>query len=84
MAASIREDCAVTPALLFPICRFIPESPRWLLSQNQKSKAVEITEKMAKENKMTLSKNIEVSREQLPVSGETRTYVTRVCSCLKG
>ncbi|KAE8286550.1 Solute carrier family 22 member 2 Apical organic cation transporter Organic cation transporter 2 [Larimichthys crocea] len=38
---------------------FIPESPRWLLSQNKKSKAVEITEAMAKENKMTLSKNIE-------------------------
>ncbi|KAK5852635.1 hypothetical protein PBY51_006487 [Eleginops maclovinus] len=38
---------------------FIPESPRWLLSQNHKSKAVEITEAMAKENKMTLSKNIE-------------------------
>ncbi|XP_069580902.1 solute carrier family 22 member 2-like [Brachyistius frenatus] len=37
----------------------IPESPRWLLSQNQKSKAVEITKAMAKENKMTLSKNIE-------------------------
>ncbi|XP_042359545.1 solute carrier family 22 member 2-like [Plectropomus leopardus] len=37
----------------------IPESPRWLLSQNKKSKAVEITEAMAKENKMTLSKNIE-------------------------
>uniref|UniRef100_A0AAQ5ZMU3 Solute carrier family 22 member 3 n=1 Tax=Amphiprion ocellaris TaxID=80972 RepID=A0AAQ5ZMU3_AMPOC len=40
---------------------FIPESPRWLLSQNKKSKAVEITEAMAKENKMTLSKNIEVA-----------------------
>lgn len=45
----------------FCICRFIPESPRWLLSQNKKSKAVEITEAMAKENKMTLSKNIEVA-----------------------
>ncbi|XP_060907568.1 solute carrier family 22 member 2-like [Labrus mixtus] len=38
---------------------FIPESPRWLLSQNKKAKAVEITEAMAKENKRTLSKNIE-------------------------
>ncbi|XP_045915846.1 solute carrier family 22 member 2-like [Micropterus dolomieu] len=38
---------------------FIPESPRWLLSQNKRSKAVEITEAMAKENKKTLSKNIE-------------------------
>uniref|UniRef100_UPI0037E9AAA3 solute carrier family 22 member 2-like n=1 Tax=Semicossyphus pulcher TaxID=241346 RepID=UPI0037E9AAA3 len=38
---------------------FIPESPRWLLSQNKRSQAVEITEAMAKENKRTLSKNIE-------------------------
>ncbi|KAM4522743.1 solute carrier family 22 member 2-like [Odontesthes bonariensis] len=38
---------------------FIPESPRWLLSQNKKSKAVKITEEMARENKRTLSKNIE-------------------------
>lgn len=40
--------------------RFIPESPRWLLSQNNSSKAVEITNEMAKVNKKTLSKNIEV------------------------
>ncbi|XP_077367185.1 solute carrier family 22 member 2 [Festucalex cinctus] len=38
---------------------FIPESPRWLLSQNRKSQAVAITEAMAKENNKTLSKNIE-------------------------
>uniref|UniRef100_A0A8C6UQZ9 Solute carrier family 22 member 3 n=1 Tax=Neogobius melanostomus TaxID=47308 RepID=A0A8C6UQZ9_9GOBI len=38
---------------------FIPESPRWLLSQNKKDKAIEITEAMAKENGMTLSKQIE-------------------------
>ncbi|XP_072218126.1 solute carrier family 22 member 2-like [Leuresthes tenuis] len=38
---------------------FIPESPRWLLSQNKRSQAVKITEEMAKENNMTLSKNIE-------------------------
>ncbi|KAF7662092.1 hypothetical protein LDENG_00246520, partial [Lucifuga dentata] len=42
---------------------FIPESPRWLLSQNQKPKAVKITEAMAKENKMKLSKNIESLRD---------------------
>uniref|UniRef100_A0A673X2N0 Solute carrier family 22 member 3 n=1 Tax=Salmo trutta TaxID=8032 RepID=A0A673X2N0_SALTR len=38
---------------------FIPESPRWLLSQHNAKKAVEITEAIAKENKKTLSKNIE-------------------------
>ncbi|KAM6914915.1 solute carrier family 22 member 2 [Xenentodon cancila] len=38
---------------------FIPESPRWLLSQNKKAQAVKITESIAKKNKMTLSKNIE-------------------------
>ncbi|KAG7509262.1 solute carrier family 22 member 2-like [Solea senegalensis] len=42
---------------------FIPESPRWLLSQNKKSQAVKITEDMAKENKRTLSKNIENLRD---------------------
>ncbi|CAL1586586.1 unnamed protein product [Knipowitschia caucasica] len=38
---------------------FIPESPRWLLSQNKKEQAVRITEAIAKENNMTLSKKIE-------------------------
>ncbi|KAJ8009056.1 hypothetical protein DPEC_G00084880 [Dallia pectoralis] len=42
---------------------FIPESPRWLLSQHNTKKAVEITEAMAKENKKTLSKNIETMRD---------------------
>ncbi|XP_044024915.1 solute carrier family 22 member 2-like [Siniperca chuatsi] len=38
---------------------FIPESPRWLICQNNSSKALEIVEAMAKENKMKLSKNTE-------------------------
>ncbi|XP_059897047.1 solute carrier family 22 member 2 [Gadus macrocephalus] len=42
---------------------FIPESPRWLLSQNNSAKAVEITEAIAKENGKTLSKKIETLRD---------------------
>ncbi|XP_041815087.1 solute carrier family 22 member 2-like [Chelmon rostratus] len=37
---------------------FIPESPRWLISQRNTSKAMEITEAMAKENKKKLSQNL--------------------------
>ncbi|XP_068199507.1 solute carrier family 22 member 2-like [Antennarius striatus] len=37
----------------------VPESPRWLLSQNKKAKAVVIIEAMAKENRVPLPKNIE-------------------------
>uniref|UniRef100_UPI0037E705D4 solute carrier family 22 member 2-like n=1 Tax=Semicossyphus pulcher TaxID=241346 RepID=UPI0037E705D4 len=43
---------------------FIPESPRWLISQKNSSKALEITEAIAKENKKTLSKNFETLSEE--------------------
>ncbi|XP_042562208.1 solute carrier family 22 member 2, partial [Clupea harengus] len=43
---------------------FIPESPRWLLSQNKINEAVKITEAIAKENKKTLSKNIETLKDE--------------------
>uniref|UniRef100_A0A8C9SSJ8 Solute carrier family 22 member 3 n=1 Tax=Scleropages formosus TaxID=113540 RepID=A0A8C9SSJ8_SCLFO len=43
----------------FYLIQFIPESPRWLLSQNNIRKAVHITGQIAKENGKTLSKNIE-------------------------
>ncbi|KAG8011506.1 Solute carrier family 22 member 2 [Nibea albiflora] len=42
---------------------FMPESPRWLASQKKYSKALKITEAMAKENKKKLSTNIETLHE---------------------
>ncbi|XP_047243471.1 solute carrier family 22 member 2-like [Girardinichthys multiradiatus] len=39
---------------------FIPESPRWLISQNNTSKALEITKAIAKENGKKLSLNFEI------------------------
>uniref|UniRef100_A0A3P9JMD9 Solute carrier family 22 member 3 n=1 Tax=Oryzias latipes TaxID=8090 RepID=A0A3P9JMD9_ORYLA len=47
------------PYVLFLSYYFIPESPRWLLSQNKKSQVVKITESIAKENRRVLSKNIQ-------------------------
>ncbi|XP_054474007.1 solute carrier family 22 member 2-like [Anoplopoma fimbria] len=43
---------------------FIPESPRWLISQNKSSKALEITEAMAKENKRKLKNSVTLTDEE--------------------
>ncbi|XP_051954840.1 solute carrier family 22 member 2 [Xyrauchen texanus] len=54
---------------------FIPESPRWLLSQNNKTKALEITEAIAKENKKTLSKNIKNLTDDNEASALTASFL---------
>ncbi|XP_017295569.1 solute carrier family 22 member 2-like [Kryptolebias marmoratus] len=46
-------------ALFFSYYRFIPESPRWLISQNSSTEALRITEAMAKENRKKLNTNLE-------------------------
>ncbi|XP_020774008.2 solute carrier family 22 member 2-like [Boleophthalmus pectinirostris] len=52
--------CSVPSLLFLSYFWFVPESPRWLLSQNRAPAALKITKKMAKENKKNLSvKNIE-------------------------
>ncbi|KAJ8275138.1 hypothetical protein COCON_G00097630 [Conger conger] len=56
---------------------FIPESPRWLLSQNKSAKAVEITEAIAKENGKTLSKIIETLKEDV-VESSTASFLDLV------
>lgn len=40
--------------------RFVPESPRWLISQNKHAEALKITEAIANENKRELSKKCKV------------------------
>lgn len=47
------------PGLLF-MCYywFIPESSRWLLSKNRKDEAIKIIEAVAKENKVTIPKDV--------------------------
>ncbi|CAG00152.1 unnamed protein product [Tetraodon nigroviridis] len=52
------------PSIIF-VCYywFIPESPRWLVSQKKFSKAYEITNAMATENKRNISKNLEALAE---------------------
>ncbi|KAA0708350.1 Solute carrier family 22 member 2 [Triplophysa tibetana] len=54
---------------------FIPESPRWLLSQNKKAKALEITQEIAKENKKTLSKNIENLKDDSTDFSSTASFL---------
>uniref|UniRef100_A0A3B4F7R6 Solute carrier family 22 member 3 n=1 Tax=Pundamilia nyererei TaxID=303518 RepID=A0A3B4F7R6_9CICH len=52
----------VTFTVPYVLFVFIPESPRWLISQNRSSKALKITEAVARENHRTLFKNTEVGR----------------------
>lgn len=66
------------PGILF-LCYywFIPESARWLLSKKRKAEAIEIIEKAAKENKVTIPQEIydnllEDTLEQKPKTGDEK------------
>nr|XP_055041452.1 solute carrier family 22 member 2 [Misgurnus anguillicaudatus] len=54
---------------------FVPESPRWLISQNNKAKALEITQKIAKENRKTLTKNIESLEDDSTDSSSSASFM---------
>uniref|UniRef100_A0A665V577 Solute carrier family 22 member 3 n=1 Tax=Echeneis naucrates TaxID=173247 RepID=A0A665V577_ECHNA len=65
------------PYILFLVYYwFIPESPRWLISQNNSSKAQEITEAMAKENQRKLSLNFQVGHH---ISGNPDQFSLCLC-----
>lgn len=54
---------------------FVPESPRWLISQNNKAKALEITQKIAKENRKTLTKHIESLEDDSTDSSSSASFM---------
>uniref|UniRef100_A0A3B4B5T5 Solute carrier family 22 member 3 n=1 Tax=Periophthalmus magnuspinnatus TaxID=409849 RepID=A0A3B4B5T5_9GOBI len=57
--------CSAPNLLFLSYYWFVPESPRWLLSQNKTSEALKITKKIAEENKQNLSvKNIEALTDE--------------------
>lgn len=63
---------AYPPSLLFlSYIYFLPESIRWLLSKGRKEEALEIVEKAAKMNKVTLSE--EITRQLKTVDEKIKT-----------
>ncbi|XP_015228286.1 solute carrier family 22 member 2-like [Cyprinodon tularosa] len=56
LQVAITAPCALYIAFYW----FVPESPRWLISTNNSSKALEITKAIAKENGKKLSLNFEI------------------------